>query len=54
MGHPELSGRFAYRTTESAAFAVVAAILGGLLWAKMKAPARRKRRETERRRIQTS
>src|ERR1700730_14378363 len=56
MGHPALSGRFAYRTTESAVFPVVGDILGGLLavWAKVKAPARRKRRETERRRIRTS
>jgi hypothetical protein len=46
-----LSGRFAYRTTESAVFPAVGEFLrGGLLevWAKVKALARRKRRETER------
>src|SRR5437899_11260201 len=56
MGQPVLSGRIAYRTTGSAAFAVVGEILGGLfeVWAKVKALARRKRRDTETRRIQTS
>src|SRR5271168_451379 len=58
MGHPEVAGRMGKiaRVCCELFAAEFGGIPGGLLdvWAEVKAPAMRKRRETERRRIQTS